>query len=121
MKSQKGFGLFQIAFFGIVLGLGGLYGVKIGMPYFDQKHMQSVVQQKLKEAQTEKLSDDAIRRSIWNSSNVNGTNLPFESITVDHDNGKINVNIDWKPSIPLWKGAVIILDLGIKESVDAPN
>lgn len=116
MKKQKGLGIVTLLIGGVFLGLGGIYGFKISKPYFDHHHLKELVKLKLREGIDQNIPESEIKRRIWDSSNVNSMNLPAETITVErNDDNKLVGEIKWKPEIPLWKGAVLVLDLNVKE------
>ena len=116
MKNQKGLGLITFLIWGVIFGLGGIYGFKIAKPYFDHSHLKELVRVKLKEGIEQNLTDQEIKRRIWDSSNVNSMNLPADTITIDKtDDNRLVGEIKWQPTVPLWKGATLVLDLNIKE------
>ena len=117
MKHQKGIGLIQILVLAALLGIVGIYGFKIGKPYLEQAHLRTSVQSILKDGAAQKIPTDELKRRIWETSNVSSMNLPNDTISVDLQDGLLVADIQWKPQIPLWKGALIILDLSIKETL----
>lgn len=117
-RSLRGFSLMWVVVGGLLIGIGGIYGFKVGKPYMDAASMRSMVQRTLEAAKQEpNLNANDIKQRIFTNSNVQQLGAEFDAINaVTSGQGQWDVTVDMTRKIPLWKNATLVLELGVNES-----
>lgn len=110
---KNGFSLWLMIIGGAILGVGGIYGFKIGKPYMDtataKAQAETVIKESMVNAPTTEIE---FRQRLFNRLNVQGIDVKFENIKLQKSDGDIiGFDIDMSHEIPLWKDAYLVLEL----------
>lgn len=116
-RSLRGLSLTWVLIGGAIIGVGGIYGFKIGKPYMDTATMRGMVQRTLEAAKQEpNLGPAEIRQRIFTNSNVQQLGADFDAIDVTPSGqGRFEVTVDMTRKLPLWKSATLVLELKVAE------
>lgn len=110
---KNGFSLWLLIIGGVALGIGGIYGFKIGKPYMDTATAKAQAETVIKESMANPpTTETEFRQRLFNRLNIQGIDVKFENIKLQKSDGDIiGFDIDMSHEIPLWTDAYLVLEL----------
>ena len=110
---KNGFGLIMLVIMGALIGIGGIFGFKIGKPYMDAQTVKAQAEAVIREIQSNPANSEVeLRQRLFNRLNVQGVLLKFENIQLKKQDGEvIGFEVDLPTEIKLWENAYLVLEL----------
>ncbi len=111
-RKQKGVSLILILIFILIVGFGGIFGVKVMFPYMDVMTVEKQAVQVLEESKSTELTDAEVKRKLMNRMVTQNVKIEYDSIELVKNGGQLTgIQIDMVSELPLWKNAYLILEL----------
>lgn len=110
---KNGFSLIMLIILGALVGVGGIFGFKIGKPYMDAATVQGQAEAVMREIQANPANSEIeLRQRLFNRLNVQGISLKFDNIQLKKQDGEIvGFEVDLPTEIKLWENAYLVLEL----------
>lgn len=109
MKHQRGVALSGLIFWGVLLALVAILGMKVfptATEYFKlQKTLKSVINQVGPEAT---FSD--VKKSYDRFAEIDGLDIPVDQLDISKDSGKVVISFDYDKRIPLFANVSLVIN-----------
>jgi hypothetical protein len=109
MRKQRGVALSGLLFWGVVLAVAALLGMKVfptATEYFKlEKTLKAVINQVGDEAT---VSD--VKKSYDRFAEIDGLEIPTDQLDISKDSGKIVISFDYDKRIPLFANVSLVIN-----------
>lgn len=114
----KGFGIVASMTWVFAIGFLAVAAVKVGAPYLEAMEMRSIAREALANAkQNPGTSARSVAKRIFEAARTNSVNLALDDIEVSSvEKDSFLAKVALSTSIPLWTGAVLVLDNSFEEA-----
>lgn len=114
-KAMKGGVIFKIIILLVIIVFVTIYGLQIGMGFFEKKQINEAVDQVFTELDVKTSSQSQIKSLIINKLSVATFNIPDDDIVVKKIDNSVIVNISYVKNIPITNDISIVMNLGLEK------